>query len=50
MKAEEMTAFEAERYFREAISLRRWDDDGKRIGKEVAPFSAYEKLLHKFKI
>ena len=45
MNEEEMLAFEGERYFREAICLRRWDDGGKRVGEEVALFSAYEDLL-----
>ena len=45
MEQREMQRFEAERYFGEAVRLRRWDDAGKQGGLEVAPFSAYEDVL-----
>lgn len=45
MDGNEAAAFEQERYFAEAVRLRRWDDKGKQPGLVVAPFSAYEDLL-----
>ena len=47
MNGRETATFEAERYFAEAIALRRWDDHGKQAGLQVAPFAAYEALLRR---
>ena len=40
--------FERERYWREAVSLRRWDDAGKVAGLATAPLEAYAQLITRF--
>lgn len=48
MSAEEVTAFEQNPYFREAVALRRCDDQGKIPGLEVPPLSHYRDLIEGF--
>jgi predicted HD phosphohydrolase len=43
--AEEVAAFEREPFFADAVTLRRFDDWGKRIGSLVAPLEHYRPLL-----
>ena len=45
MPASEMRQFERERYFREAVCVRRWDDEGKVAGLRTAPLEAYARLI-----
>jgi len=42
---EEAMEFESEASFDVAVALRRWDDDGKVAGLEIAPLTSYEPLL-----
>jgi gamma-butyrobetaine dioxygenase len=41
MSAAEQSAFEDEPYANDAIRLRRWDDNAKDAGADVAPFDSY---------
>lgn len=41
MSADETRRFEGERYFREAVRVRLWDDQGKVAGLETPPLEAY---------
>jgi gamma-butyrobetaine dioxygenase len=41
MSTEERSAFEDEPYADDAIRLRRWDDNAKDAGADVAPFETY---------
>jgi phosphonate degradation associated HDIG domain protein len=41
MSAEETRRFESERYWREAVRLRLWDDQGKVAGLKTPPLEAY---------
>jgi [1-hydroxy-2-(trimethylamino)ethyl]phosphonate dioxygenase len=45
MSAAEVAAFEAERFFREAIRVREWDDRGKIAGLSIPELSSYRVLL-----
>jgi [1-hydroxy-2-(trimethylamino)ethyl]phosphonate dioxygenase len=45
MDAEEMTAFEHERYFQEALRLRRWDDEAKDPTIVIPPIEEFAGLL-----
>ena len=47
MSAEEVARFESERYHREAVLLRRWDDQGKVAGLETPPLEAYAPLIER---
>lgn len=47
MSAEEVTAFEAEPHFREAVLVRRWDDQGKVAGFDVPGFDHYVPLIRR---
>lgn len=47
MGPEEVAAFEAEPYARDAVRLRRWDDEAKEPGRVVADFDGYAPLLHR---
>lgn len=42
---DEVAAFEANPHYREAVRLRRWDDEAKVVGMEVAPLEDYRSLL-----
>jgi gamma-butyrobetaine dioxygenase len=45
MNAAEIEGFESNPYHREAVRLRRYDDDGKVAGLTIKPVSGYRKLL-----
>jgi phosphonate degradation associated HDIG domain protein len=45
MSRAEVTAFEAEPHYREAVLLRRWDDQGKVVGLRTPDFDYYRTLI-----
>jgi phosphonate degradation associated HDIG domain protein len=45
MTASEIAAFEAKPYWREAIRVRQWDDEGKVAGLRTPDFSSYATLI-----
>lgn len=45
MSSDEITAFQAEPYHREAIAVRRWDDQGKIAGLSTPGFTHYRGLI-----
>lgn len=45
MSVEEIRAFEREPYYREAVRVRHWDDQGKVAGLTVPPLEAYLDML-----
>lgn len=45
MTAGETQRFESERYFREAVRVRLWDDQGKVAGLKTPPLEAYVAML-----
>ena len=45
MSEDEVAAFRAQPGWEEAVALRRWDDMGKVVGREVPNFAAYRSLL-----
>lgn len=45
MSADEVEAFEREPHFAAALQVRRWDDEAKVTGLDVAPFDSYRPLL-----
>jgi predicted HD phosphohydrolase len=45
MSSREVAAFESERYFREAVRVRQWDDAGKVAGLKTASLSAYAAMI-----
>ncbi|MEV8632565.1 TauD/TfdA family dioxygenase [Streptosporangium sp. NPDC051023] len=47
MGPEEVAEFESDPYARDAVRLRRWDDEAKEPEREVAGFGEYEALLHR---
>ncbi len=46
MSLEETRAFEREPHYREAVRVRRWDDQGKVAGLKTPPLSAYLHMLN----
>jgi phosphonate degradation associated HDIG domain protein len=48
MSAAEAAGFEAERFFREAVFVRRWDDDGKVAGLATPPLADYVAMISQF--
>jgi len=46
MSIEETRAFEREPYYREAVRVRHWDDQGKVAGLEVPPLESYLGMLN----
>jgi phosphonate degradation associated HDIG domain protein len=46
MPAEEIRAFERSPYYREAVRVRRWDDQGKVAGLKTPPLEAYLERLN----
>jgi len=48
MSAAEVAQFETEQYFRDAVRVRRWDDDGKVAGLQTPPFESYQSLIAQF--
>jgi [1-hydroxy-2-(trimethylamino)ethyl]phosphonate dioxygenase len=47
MSGKEIAAFEANPYHREAVRVRRWDDEGKVPGRKTRTFKDYAGLLQK---
>jgi phosphonate degradation associated HDIG domain protein len=45
MSAPEVARFESERYFTEAVRVRRWDDEGKVAGLKTPQLAAYITLI-----
>ena len=45
MTSAEIASFEAEPYWREAIRVRQWDDEGKIAGLRTPEFSSYATLI-----
>lgn len=45
MSATEVAAFEAETYFKEAVRIREWDDQGKVAGSEPPDLMSYRTLI-----
>jgi len=45
MSAGEVQRFESERYFREAVRVRLWDDQGKVAGLKTPPLAAYSAMI-----
>ena len=45
MSAEEARSFEAERFFADAIRLRRWDEEGKIVGYEGPTVSYFDPFI-----
>jgi len=47
MSAQEVRRFEGERYWQDAVRLRRWDDQGKVAGLKTAPLEDYVGLIER---
>ena len=47
MSEPEVARFEAERYWRQAVRLRHWDDQGKVAGLKTMPLEAYATLIER---
>ena len=47
MNDDEVAAFEASPYHREAVRVRKWDDEGKVAGRKTKSFTDYAGLLQK---
>jgi len=47
MTAEEQAKFGAERFFEEAVALRRWDDEGKVVGMETPGLAHFEPMIER---
>jgi phosphonate degradation associated HDIG domain protein len=45
MTPQEAKAFEAERFFKDAVKLRRWDEEGKIVGLKTPPVAHFEKYV-----
>ncbi len=45
MSVPEVARFESERYFTEAVRVRRWDDEGKVAGLKTPQLAAYTTLI-----
>jgi phosphonate degradation associated HDIG domain protein len=45
MSAEEQARFGAERFFEEAVALRRWDDEGKILGLKTPDLGYFEPMI-----
>ena len=45
MTAQEIAKFEAHPHYRDAVHLRRWDDQAKTVGLDVPDVSAYRAIL-----
>lgn len=50
MSASEVARFESERYLRDAVRVRHWDDQGKVAGLKTPPLDAYVSLLEQHEI
>ena len=47
METREVAAFETERFYRDAVRLRRWDDEGKVAGLRTPGLSDYQSLIER---
>jgi phosphonate degradation associated HDIG domain protein len=47
MRAEEQAKFGAERFFAEAVALRRWDDEGKVVGMSTPDLAHFAPLVER---
>jgi phosphonate degradation associated HDIG domain protein len=47
MSTEEQAKFSSERFFKEAVLLRRWDDEGKVVGMETPDLSHFEPMIQR---
>jgi gamma-butyrobetaine dioxygenase len=47
MTPADVDAFEAEPYFRDAVRLRRWDEQAKIAGLSMAGFASYQPLIER---
>ena len=47
MSAEEQARFGAERFHKEAVALRRWDDEGKILGMKTPDLSHFEPMIER---
>jgi phosphonate degradation associated HDIG domain protein len=47
MSAEEQAKFGAEPFFNEAVSLRRWDDEGKIVGMATPDLAYFEPMIER---
>lgn len=50
MSVRELAQFEAERYLRDAVRVRQWDDQGKVAGLKTPPLAAYAPLIDELTI
>ena len=50
MHAEEVASFESNLHYREAVQLRRYDDEGKIEGRPLPSFSSYRPLLRRLRV
>jgi gamma-butyrobetaine dioxygenase len=50
MSPAEVRAFEASPHAAAAVKLRRWEDDGKKLGEAVPPFHSFRPLLERLRI
>lgn len=46
MSNEEIAQFETNRYYREAVQLRKYDDSGKVANKTIRPVTHYQSLIY----
>jgi phosphonate degradation associated HDIG domain protein len=47
MSTQEQANFGAERFFKEAVSLRRWDDEGKIVGMETPDLRYFAPMIER---
>jgi predicted HD phosphohydrolase len=47
MSAEQQAKFGAERYFADAVALRRWDDEGKIVGMATPSLAHFEPMIER---
>jgi predicted HD phosphohydrolase len=50
MAAHEVAGFEAERFYREAVRVRQWDDQGKVTGLRTPELGDYRALIEELTI
>jgi [1-hydroxy-2-(trimethylamino)ethyl]phosphonate dioxygenase len=48
MAAHEVAKFETERFYKEAVRVRRWDDQGKVVGLQTPGIADYRELIESF--
>jgi phosphonate degradation associated HDIG domain protein len=47
MSSEEQDKFRVERFFKEAVALRRWDDEGKVVGMPTPGLAHFEPMIER---